>query len=402
MNYTFGSHMAMTQDQISRKNIGREAMGLPTLNADGTDPWTAEDYAKFEAGEMPEVKDVKPVAPVEKVDEPPVDDTNPAPSATPKEIEMTDEAVRKYLKEKKGIEVEDFEAFKPKPKEETAEEKEKKRQIKEAQKYTFGVENGYITKELRDEFVKAQSSPTDLVYAAYKQEAKTEDPELDDAEIEAEFRDRFGLNSEENSRAFKRGQKELGVIAEKMIQSKFQKVYDLDRDFDTYENEQTASENHKARILAEAPKYKETVKGIVTKLKKRSYIIGDNEGTYEYEFSDDSLDKAAKILLDPKFVEAQIGRGYSEEGLEKVLNSVLWEQDHTKILSNVAKQYHSSELLKKGAERQGVLPQRDITLQRQVEYRNQKATAMQAQLGMADAEGNLKPEAEIQAMVESN
>lgn len=400
----------MTPEQIERKNINRRTMGLPDLNADGTDPWSADDYASFERGDMPkpreksvesEIKEPIP-NPTPKPDEKPKDQGQLAPEV--KEPEMTEEMVRKFLKEKKGIEVDDFEVFKPKPKEETPEEKEKARQIREAKKYTYGVENGYITKEVRDEFIAAQKNPTDLVYAAYKQEALNEDSELSEDEIEAEFRDRFGLNSDPESRSFKRGQKELSTLAKDMMQAKFDKIYALDRDYDAYEAEETSSSNYQQQLATEAPKYKETVNKLATKLKKAKYEIGDqgSSDSFEYEFSDESIQKAVKILLDSKFAESQIARGYSEEGLEKVLTSVLWQQDHTQILSNVAKQYHSSELLKKGAERQGIVPPKDITLQRQADYRNQKATAMQVALGMADESGNLKPEAELQAMVESN
>src|ERR1700749_5035810 len=103
----------MTPEQVEKKNVGRRILGIPDLNADGTDPWTAEDYATFEGGDMPKPKEIpaEPQQPEQKAQEPEKkQDAAPEQPVEVKQPEMTEEMVKKFLKEHKGIEVDDFEA----------------------------------------------------------------------------------------------------------------------------------------------------------------------------------------------------------------------------------------------------------------------------------------------------
>jgi hypothetical protein len=363
------------QEKLERHNLQRKELGLePVASLPGEPAPQQQQQAPPQQEPQEQPQSQAPPAPKAK--------TEPTPPATPAaqaEPELNDEIVKRYL-EGKGVKVTSFEELLPKPKEPTAEELEQQRQVREARKLSFGIENGYYKKEQYDDFVRATGNPVDLAFASYKEQALAEDSTLTEFEIKEEFEEKFGLNAEKDSRKFKTGQKEIKVMADSILKSKFGKFYEADADFETYDSQKAEEKKRHDKILSLTPTYKADVKKAADKLRKTKNYIRENWDNadeqgfeVEFEYSDQEINKAMNILLDPKFASIQIERGWTEEGIAEIINTALIRNNLPRILSKSAKDFHSSKLLEKNKDRQGVRPQRDLQFKTQSEFNNEKA-----------------------------
>ncbi len=367
------------QEKLERINKQRESMGQEPLTElpGGAKPQPAASSAPApKEGQQPEQK------------------PNDPPPATPV-LELNDDLVRKYLEEKHGAKIESFDDLKPRQKELTEEEKEQHRQAREAKKLTYGIEKGLFKKEEYDDYVHASKSTADLVYNNYKEQALADDPELTEFDIQEEFQEKFGLNADKTSRKYKQGQKELDVLAEKLLHTKYSGIYKLDPEFSAYENEVNAETERKARIISKAPQYKQDVESVANDLRKITHIIKENDEDAEgfdadFEFSDEAINNAKKILLRADFSEAQIERGWSKDTLKDILETALIRNNLPKILTQSARKFANAKLQAMRKDRQGVIPTRDIHFTKQSEFNNseadQKIAAHRASLGMPTEE----------------
>lgn len=307
--------MAQTLEQINavRKRLGQEAlMELP-----GEKPIETKPESNLQEPEKkPENKDEKPI---------------PGASLP----ELTDEAVMKYLQEKKGLSVSSFEDLN-KPL--TEADIQKKAEQRDNEKLSYGLNKGMFNRKTHEQFILDRSNKKDLVFAQYYQDSKKEDPSLSDEDIQAEFASKFGQDAEPNTRRHKRGEQEIEILADIILQNKYPTIFKLDSEYDSFENTTKQQREFDQKIKAGAPIFKKDVEDIFSELKKVTTKFSDDE-SYEVEVLDDALASLKEKFFDKNFVTQKISQGYTREELKDIAFTALLKENwpiFAKEISNQA------------------------------------------------------------------
>lgn len=310
-------------------NIARAAAKLPLLD------------------KLPEEDNANDNADKGKADDPPLQDPPPPGTKTdpaPAEVEYDDAQVIKAL-EKKGIKVASIDDLLPKPDPVLAAEK------REVEKLSYSLSKGLYTLKDHENFVREKDNPRDLVFADYYEEAKKEDPELSAEQIQAEFEEKYGINEEPNSRKFKRGVQEIGLLADKLLKSKYKKIFDADGQFTSYESTESTKQTRSRTILSKAPLYKRDVETVFEGLKKIKIDVSPTE-SYEVDVPEEAWTAAKEMFLDPATAESQIASGYNAETLKDIAYTTLVRENFQTLFLEGAKQYH----LKRQSGSKGIPP----------------------------------------------
>lgn len=245
-----------------------------------------------------------------------------------------DDAALLALLEKRGVKVSSLEELKPKEAQKTPEEILEER---DNQKLTYAIGKGLFNKKEYESFISDNNDKENLVYANYYAEAKKDDPELTDEDIEAEFKSKFGLDAEPGSRKHKRGAKEINLIAGEILKTKHNKIYDAENKYSSYENETKTEADRRRSIASKTPDYVKTVNEVFSSLSKIAGKFDDQE-SYEVTMVADSIEQAKKDFLTPEFVEKQILAGLSKEQIEVQARSVIVNKNLPYLLREHAKQ----------------------------------------------------------------
>ena len=247
--------------------------------------------------------------------------------------ELDDTALLELLG-KRGIKVSSLEDLKTKDPEEdpilTAEKLD-------AAKLTYGLEKGLFNKKTYDNYISDSKDPHHLVFADFYADAKKNDPNLTDEEIQAEFREEYGLDSETTSRKFLRGKKDLDVRAEKIMNEKYGKVLSLDSEFKSHQETRKTESDRRKTILAKTPQYKKDIQAAFGDLKKITTKFSDTE-SYEATILDEHINEIMDDFLKPEAAERMIEEGYTPEKLKGVAFNVLLSKKFPVIANELIKQ----------------------------------------------------------------
>lgn len=271
------------------------------------------------------------------------------PAKTPEEIEKErlaaeaeskntpgelDDAALMTLLEKRGIKVASLDDLKTKDPDEdpilTAEKLD-------AAKLTYGLEKGLFNKKTYDNFVSDSKTPHNLVFADFYADAKKNDPNLTDEEIQSEFREEYGLDAEPTSRKFLRGKKDLDVRAEKLMNEKYGKVLSLDNEFKSHQETRKVESDRKKGILSKTPQYKKDIQSVFSELKKITTKFSDTE-SYEATLVDEDINEIMGDFLKPEAAEKMIEEGYTPEKLKAIAFNVLLSKKFPVIANEMIKQ----------------------------------------------------------------
>lgn len=247
--------------------------------------------------------------------------------------EINDDAVLRYLQQK-GVSVNSLEELnKPVTEADLA----KQADDRESAKLTYGLNKGLFNRKTHEQYILDKSNKQQLVFAQYYQDAKKEDPELTDEDIQAEFASKYGLDSEPNTRKFKRGQQEIDILSDIILKNKYQNIYKLDNEFDTYEKQTTTQKEFERRLLVEAPVFKKQVDDVFSELKKITTKFSEDE-SYEVEVLDESLNALKEKFLDKNFVAQKISQGYTKEEIKDIAFNALLSQHWPVFAQEIVKQ----------------------------------------------------------------
>jgi hypothetical protein len=266
----------------------------------------------------------------------------PTPDADP---ELSDDQLIKLLA-KKGITVASVEELK---KPAAPPDPAKEAELREANELAYGLQKGLFNKKDYDGFVHDSQSPQDFVYAQYHAEAKADDPELTDEDIQSEFLSKYGLDAEPGTRKHKRGTKEINTIAESLLKQKYGKIYEAKSSFSSHEKETTTAAQDEAKVVAESPTYQKDVDEIFTSLKKIPVKFSDTESV-EVDAIEESLNAFKVAVLKPEFVKKKILAGYTKEQLKEEIFAGFLYKNFPAIAQQVANQH----LLKHSAGTKGI------------------------------------------------
>lgn len=284
-------------------------------------------------------------------------------TAPPEATVITDipeDQLLEAIAKKTGRSIKSWDELKPTPE---AIDKEKEQEKREIDKLSFGLKKGFFNKSQYESFISDSKSPISLVYNAELEEAKSADPQWD-ADKEKEFKEdfdaRFGLDLDPTSAKHKRGQKQLGIIAENILRNTYSGILNLENEYSKYESqEKSKSEQHK-KVLAAAPIYKKDVEEAMASIKEIEIPFGKDE-KYTVKVPDDILQSVQETLMDQDFVKSKILEGYKKEEIVQIAHTMAISQNFSILAYEVAKQYrHKHEKGVRGIpEKELVVPSGD-------------------------------------------
>ena len=261
--------------------------------------------------------------------------------------EITDDAVLKYLQQK-GLPVNSLDELnKPVTEADLA----KQADDRENAKLTYGLNKGLFNRKTHEQYILDKSNKQQLVFAQYYQDAKKEDPELTDEDIQVEFAAKYGLDAEPNTRKHKRGLQEIDILGDLILKNKYTNIYKLDNEYDVYERQTMSQKEFERKLISEAPIYKKTVDDIFGELTKITTKFSDDE-SYEVDVMEDVVIALKEKFLDKSFVAQKISEGYTKEDLKEVAFTALLKQNWPLI----AKEIVNQALLKQQKGVKGIIP----------------------------------------------
>lgn len=271
------------------------------------------------------------------------------PPAPPAKVELTKEEKEAIAMEIFGVTdlkelVKKSEIKKEPTPEETAAEKEQR----ENNKYAYALNKGKVSKKQLENFIVDSKNPINLVLAQYSKEQKEIDSTLTDEEIENEFNAKYGLDNKEDTRQYKRGLKEINILAENILKQSYAPIYSIDSEYDAFESQQLTQKQLADKLISEAPVYKKTVEEIYSGLKKLDFDLGD-DGKYQVEMPDEIINSLKDRELTNEYAAKQITNGYTKE--EKALSAkltLIYENLPTIVKSLADKINHKKQAGSKG------------------------------------------------------
>lgn len=298
----------------------------------------------------PEVSENKPNEETPKEDK---KEELPIKAETPTEIkaeakEISDADFLEYFKKKTGKELKSFEEIIPQA---TAEEIAEKR---EASKLAYAIQNNLISKKQYDAAIADSSNSANLVFEDFKSDALAEDSTLSDEQIQEEYAEEFGLNADPNSAKYKRGQKKLTLMADKILKEKHASFFQIDGKYSQHEAAESIAAERNNKIISEAPKYKQVVESAFAKKSKVGVQI--NGAPFEIQIDESDFADIKEGFLSKSISEENILKGYTPENLEEVIGMAIINKNIKKILESHSNKYFEEHA--KGT--RGILPQTEL------------------------------------------
>jgi len=222
-------------------------------------------------------------------------------------------------------------------KEPTEEEKQAALQRREDEKIAYALQKGVFSKKELEEFISDSKNLTELAYSQYYQEQKNADPDLTDDDIRSEFEDRFGLNKDENSRQYKRGQQELSLLANNLLTARHGKILSFDKEYANIESQKSAEQLLVQKIQAETPRYRKDVESVYNTIKDVTVKIKGKD--YKVTIPQEMIDEEKNFVLSDKYAVEQIKGGWDKEKMLTAALFSLKQQAFDLLVEQAADQY---------------------------------------------------------------
>ena len=264
--------------------------------------------------------------------------------------EMTDEELLALVAKRTGrAALSTWDELHPTPEQSTQQQAEEERH---ESMVTWGLQNKRFKSKEYENYISDSKDPVSLVYNYRLQEAKKEDPELDETAFKEEFDEEFGLDKKPDTRRFKNGQSTLKKIAQGILHGTYKNIVSLESDYSAHEKEQTARTKNQEKVKAAAPVYKADVEKAFSRLKKITAQFNQDEA-YDLEVKEEleaSMNEIKETMLSPDFASREILRGYTPEQLQETMFNTFLIKKWPALTHEVAKQY----LLKHAAGTKGI------------------------------------------------
>ena len=308
----------------------------------GQPPLTDVEFEALENGTpLPEPEKIDPVT-LQKIEP----EIKPEPEV--KMREMSDDEMLEAVAKKTGRSFTSWDELKPSEKEI---EKKQNEEEREADKLSWALKTKKFNNKQYEAFISDSKNPKDLVLAQYIAEALAEDSSLKEDDIEAEFEEKFGLDQEKSSRAYKQGQKQIAILSERILRANYAPILNLENDYISFEKQQQNEQGRIAKIKSGIPAYNKTVDDAVAKLRKIKTQFNPEE-EYEVEALEESLTEISAMLRSEDFVASKIINGYTSEEIAQIAHSAYLTQNFSTITKKIVDQ----ALLKKAKGVRGIVP----------------------------------------------
>lgn len=322
------NEVKMTEEQIKKANEMRSTLGqelLPIGDDKNIDPnkkpdaeLTAEQIeAKKKEDELATAKLEEERLAKEKADKEKEDTSkNTPPEPTEEELEKL---ALKYLSKKKGSEITSLDEILNPKKDPTPEELEEAKAQRENEKIAFGLQKGKISKKELESYNIDMSDPLKVVYEDFKADIIADNPNLTEDEIEEAFDAKYNQDKEDTTIEFKRGKKEIEILATNIIRSKHSKVLSLDSEFDQFENSEKSKTEIENKIKSAIPQYQKDVEAAFAKTAKITVPISETE-SFEFDVDPTTITEHQATLLNPDYAISKVKQGYKAEDLAQEIN----------------------------------------------------------------------------------
>ncbi len=272
--------------------------------------------------------------------------------------DLTDEQLLEMLT-KKGINVSSLEDLRPKLTEEEIQAAKDKRKN---DMLAFGLTHGKFKAEEYDAFQKLTSNKMDLIKSDLVEKIKLANPELTQDQIDEQVALYTFANREEDDVLRIQREQELIELADSKLQKQFKNIYNLENDFEQYEQGVTNKTNFENKVKAALPVYQKDVASVLGGLKAFQVPIPDtknpaNTVMVDVKFSDADLKELEDALLLPDNIVRQVKNGYTVDQLQREAKTVLLTQHFDRIISQTAKDYNSIQKEKYIRGQKGIMPQ---------------------------------------------
>ena len=225
----------------------------------------------------------------------------------------------------------------------TEEQIEAAKDKRENDKVAYALSNGKFTKKQYEKYIADTSNPQALVLAQYTAEQLAIDPELTAEEIESEFNSRFGLDNETDSRQYKRGMKELGLLSEIILKQNYKSIIDIDQEFTAHESEQLTAQQLKDKIITQAPVYKQDVDDIYEGLKNITIDFGADK-SYSVALPQLLIDTLKEKELVTDYAAEQIKGGYTKADKANTARMALIFNNLPMVIQSIADQINEGRV----------------------------------------------------------
>lgn len=264
-------------------------------------------------------------------------DLEDAEKNKPQLREPTDEELLERVSKITGKTLQSWDDLKPRE----VVDAEAVKQERDADKISFGLKNKLIKPKELEGFISDSKDPKDLVYRHRLQEAKKEDPTLDEAEFKAEFEEEFGIDQKPDSRRYKNGQQTLNRLATSILQSTYGSVYELEGKYSQFETHQTQQRAIEQKVKEGTVAYTKALSNVRSQLSKITVQFNEGE-EYTVEAKEDilkSIDSVIEQMSDPKFATGQIVNGYTEEQLNEIASTAVLKNNWKSLAKEIAVQH---------------------------------------------------------------
>lgn len=277
--------------------------------------------------------------------------------ARKKEAEIDDDKVLKYLQKKKGIKLTSFDDLKPKP---SAQDLEKEKEDREADKISWGLKNGKFKKQDLENYFVESKDPKSLIFQSYEAKIKAANPEVTDEEVQNQFKERFSLDLDPESWQYKQGQEELALMSGQLINKKYGSIISLESEYSQHERSQNEKQSVQNRIIANAPAYKRDVEEVFSGISKYKTKIGDFE--IEFEIPEDFIQRSKAYFLQDDTAADQITKGWKKEDINDVAYNSILIENRNFIDQKIGELYHLNK--QKGT--RGIIPTTNRQTQQEI------------------------------------
>jgi hypothetical protein len=331
-----------------------------------------EEEQKKVAAELRKETEGKSPAIIIKAKEAVVAKTDDTPASTT-EDDIEEEKLLKALSKKAGKEITSLDEFFNPKVEETPEDKEAKLQKRENEKITFGLQNNKITKKEIESFIEDSKNPEGLAYSFFAASQKELDSTLTEDEIQERFDERYSVNEDKDSAAYKLGQKEISFIAGNILKQKHANYLSLENEYSAFEKNTQSQADYRNSIIKQAPQFKKDVESVAEKIKTIS-VSG-----YEVELDSSIVDGYKNQMLTPEYSEKAIANGWTLDELQSaMLNSAII--DHFDAIVNGVL---DADRLKNQAGLKGIVPPKNTQPSKVMnDVQNERARELASRLGV--------------------
>lgn len=279
------------------------------------------------------------------------------------ELDITDDKLLAFLKQR-GISVDSVEELKKPTPQKTEEERQAEQRKRKQDALVWGIQTNRIKKEEYDELTRIQVNKMDLVIDEFVDYLKEKSPDLTEEEIQEKVNE-YTLSHYEDTDPLKiKRQNDLLELADKRLKKKFSSIYNLDREFDAYEQTQISEKELQAKVAQQTPIYKSNLEKVVDECKAWKHTIEDSQNpdnnlVVDLTFSEDDLKEVREAFSNSELVLQKIRNGFNVEDITNEVRSFLLIKHAPRLFNKIAKDYNSVQKEKYMMARKGIV-QKDL------------------------------------------